>query len=222
MAEPTPSDRSDQPGYPWQQPYQPPPSPHRTGLPGWAIALIAGGALVCTLCVVGTIAAIGALTLLGGRVSEVFSEIESGLATPAPGTPIDTARALPIGEAAELPALHITVAAAHPLTDVRTARRPPLGRQYWVVEVAFENTSSRPITLSAFSSSIQDAAGNVYRYSSAAQRASPDPGLQVVETLRPGATISGLLFYEVPEDASELFFFYEDLIGGGQAVFKIK
>jgi hypothetical protein len=222
MAEPTSSDRSDQPGYPWQQPYQPPPPPQRTGLPGWAIALIAGGALVCVLCFVGGVAIISALTLLGGRVSEVFSEIESGLATPIPGAPIDTAGALPIGEAAELPALRITVAGAHPLTDVRETRRPPPGRQYWVVDVTFENMSSRPITLSAFSSSIQDATGTTYRYSIAAQRASSDPGLQVVETVRPGATVSGLLFYEVPEDTTELFWLYEDLIGGGQAVFKIK
>jgi Flp pilus assembly pilin Flp len=209
------------------QPYQLPPNyppPQRTGLPGWAIALIVGGVLLVFLCIGVAVVSIGALTLLGGRVSQVFSTINSDLIREGQlaSTPTDTAGALAIGETATLPQLLITVGDAHPLTDLRGARPPTAGNEYWAVEVTFENTSDQPLALSVFSSSVQDAEGKVYPYSIPAQRASPDPGLPVVVSLQPGKTASGILFYMVPQDARELFWLYRDVAGGGQALFRIK
>jgi|GEM_PF-3140813 len=217
----------NQPQPPYQLPpnMQPvPPPPQHSGLPGWAIALIVGGVLLVFLCIGVAVVSIGALTLLGGRVSQVFSTINSELinegqleATPAPPT-----GALAIGDSATLPALLITVTSAHPLTELREGHQPTSGNEYWVVEATFENTSDKPLALSVFSSLAQDADGHTYPYSLAAQRASPDPALPVVTTLQPDTTVSGLLFYMVPQDAHELFWVYNDVAGGGQASFKLK
>ena len=210
---------------PYQLPpeYRPPATP-RGGLPTWAIILIVAGALLTVMCVVGAIVSIGVLTLLGSRVSQVFSEINSGLEEQQPPAPpvVDTSAAVPIGDAVALPDLRITVTDAHPLTKIREGREPAPGEQYWAVEVTFENTSDRSLTLSAFSSSLQDEAGTEYIYSTPAQRASPDPGLPVVQPLQPGKSASGTLFYMVPEDARTLFWVYNNVGGGGQAVVAIK
>src|ERR671923_2115045 len=166
--QPSQPSQPGQPDQPWQQPYQPPPGfqppppERRSGLPGWAIALIVGGALVIVLCFVVAIVSIGVLTLLGGRVSAVFSEIESGLEEFATPTPLDTGDALSIGDTADLPDMRITITDARPLSDLPGARQPAPGQEYWAVEVTFENTSDRPVTLSAFSSSVQDTAGETY------------------------------------------------------------
>jgi hypothetical protein len=209
-----------------QPPYQFPPNtpPPRTGLPGWAIALIVGGVLLVFLCIGVAVVSIGALTLLGGRVSQVFSTINSGLINEGPleGTPVSPSGALAIGDSAALPALRITVTSAHPLTELREGHQPTSGNEYWVVEATFENTSDKPLALSVFSSSAQDAEGHAYAYSLAAQRASTDPALPVVSTLQPDTTVSGLLFYMVPQDANALFWRYNDVAGGGQAIFTLK
>lgn len=219
-----------------QQPYPPPsyppgysppgypPPPQRSGLPGWAIALIVGGVLLVFVCIGVGVVTIGALTLLGNRVSAVFSQIDSDIAEPPPleETPGDVSGALAIGDKATLPSLRITVTDARPITDPRGATPPTRGNEYWVVEATFENASEDPITLSAFSSSVQDDQEKSYPYSIAGQRASPDPPLPVVTPLQPGKSVSGLLIYSVPQDASELFWIYKDIAGGGQATFKIK
>lgn len=235
MTDPQQPNQPGPPNQPYQAPYQPPPGfqppppERRSGLPTWAIALIVGGVLVIVLCFAVAIVSVGVLTLLGSRVSQVFSSINSEISVAPipviPGastTPIESGSALSLGDSANLPGLRVSVTGARPLTDVGGARPPAPGKQYWAVEVTFENTSSRPATLSAFTSAVRDAAGATYPYSIAGQRASPDPGLRVVETLRPDTTISGTLFYELPEDSGELFWMYEDVSGGGQAVFKIK
>ena len=225
MADPNQPQPQPQPEpQPYQLPpnYQPPPE-RRSGLPGWAIALIVAGVLLCVLCIVGAVVSIGVLTLLGGRVSQVFSTINSGLEpVPVSTTPVDTSGALAVGESANLPDLRITVTDAHAITDLRGARPPTPGNQYYAVDVTFENTSDRSVTLSVFSSSIQDDEGQEYDYNSAARRASPDPGLPVVETIQPGKSASGILFYMVPESAHDLFWVYKDVTNGGEAVFKIK
>src|SRR3954451_9477710 len=152
-SQPNQQSQPSQPGQPWPPPSQlppnsqpPPPQPaRRSGMPGWAIALLAGCALLLVLCVIGAIVSIGVLTLLGGKVSQVFSQIESGLKEGTP-TPINRQSALPIGSAAELSDLRITVTGAHPLAGGAGAPPPASGKQYWAVEVTFENTSSEPAT----------------------------------------------------------------------------
>jgi hypothetical protein len=215
--------QAPQPNQPTPAPYQLPPDYRppapRSGLPGWAIALIIAGVVIVVLCVAGFIGAVGVLTLLGSRVSSVFSQINSGLVVPT-SAPLSVEDALAIGQTAELSSLRITVTAAHPLAGNRGTSRPRPGYEYWAVEARFENTSRRPLTLSTFTTSVQDAAGKVYRYNSAAQRASPDPGLPIVSSVRPGEKVQGLLFYEVPADASSLFWLDQEL--GEQAIFKIK
>jgi hypothetical protein len=223
MSDTNQPNQAPQPNQPAPAPYQLPPDYRppapRSGLPGWAIALIIAGVVIVVLCVAGFIGTIGVLTLLGTRVSQVFSTINSGLVVPT-SAPARTEDALAIGQTAELSDLSITVVAAHPLASNRGPSRPRPGNEYWAVEVTFENTSRRVLTLSVFTTSVQDAAGKVYRYSSVAQRASPDPGLPLASSVRPGQKVQGLLFYEVPASASALFWLDQEF--GEQAIFKIK
>src|SRR5437868_12337872 len=102
------------PNQPYQPSYPPPPSQfepprQRAGLPGWAIALIVGGVLVTCICIVVPIASIGILTLLGQRTSQVFSQINSGLesAETSTTTPVDTAKAVTVGQLASTSDLSI-------------------------------------------------------------------------------------------------------------------
>lgn len=214
------------------QPYEPyhlPPGQfgplrQRTGLPGWAIALIAGGVLATCLCVAIPIVSIGLLTLRGQRVSQVFSRIDTGLQSTETTTaiPIDTGKVVAIGQPARTHDLNITVTSAMPLTGIKDALKPPLGHEYYAVAITFENVAAEPVTLSAFTSSIQDNAGVAYSYSFAGERASSRPGFGAVQSLNPGHTFSGLLFYEVPQDATELFWTYKDIVGGGEVICRIK
>lgn len=199
--------------------YQP---PQRSGMPTWAIVLLVGAGLLLVTCVLVAIVTIGFLTLLGGRVSQVFSEINSGLEQVPVEVPVDTGSALGIGETAEQSDFRITVLDAQPLTTLSGGRKPIEGYEYWAVEVEFENISEDVATLSAFVTSVQDDAGVSYPYSTVAQRASPNPGLRVVEVVRPSETARGLLFYEVPQAAPMLFWVYRDASTGVPVVFAIK
>src|SRR5512145_2156596 len=151
------SDQPDNAGQSYQIPpgYQPPPLP-RSGLPGWAIALIVGVSLIVVLCIAGSIVSIGMLTLLGGQVSAVFSQIESDLETISTTTPVEIGEAYALGDSANLPNLRITVIDSLPLTEVPDSLKPQAGNQYCAVEVEFENTSEDPVTLSAFASFVQN------------------------------------------------------------------
>jgi Domain of unknown function (DUF4352) len=214
MADPN---QTQPPYQPYQLPPNTQPTPPHSGLPGWVIALIVGGVLLIFLCIGVAVVSIGALTLLGGRVSSVFSSINSGLVPVGPldATSAPPTEALAISDTATLAALRITVTSAHPLTELREGHQPTFGNQYWVVDATFENTSDQAVALSVFSSLVQDADGQSYPYSI-------DPALPVVSTLQPETTVSGLLFYMVPQDAHELFWIYNDVAGGGQASFKLK
>src|SRR5262245_23635668 len=101
MSDTNQPEQGPQPNQPAPAPYQLPPDYRppapRSGLPGWAIALIIGGVLIVVLCVAGFIGTISLLTLLGSRVSQVFSQINSGLVVPTSG-PVNTADALAIGQ----------------------------------------------------------------------------------------------------------------------------
>lgn len=211
------------------QPYEPPlgqfpPARQRTGLPGWAIALITAGVFATCLCVVVPIASIGGLILLGQRVSQVSSRIDVGRqqAKALTPTPINTAKAVIVGQSASTHDLSISVTGAKPLTGIKSAFQPHSGHEYYAVAITFENISSKPVTLSAFTSAVQDDAGGVYQYSFAGERASSQPGFGAVQTVNPGHTFSGLLFYEVPQDTKALFWTYRDIVGGGEVVFRIK
>lgn len=217
-----------EPGQPWQPSYQLPPGnqspPQRSGKVGWVIGLLVGGVFLIGACVVIAIVSIGILTLLGGRVSQVFTDVETGIeeiATSTPNTSPDFDSARAIGKVARLGDLRITVTDAKRLTDIRADRQPPSGKEYWAVDVLFENRDSEATTISVFTSSIQDTDGNVYPYSLAAQHASPDPGLPAVLSLPPDATISGTLFYEIAEDMPERFWVYTHEETGQQAIVDI-
>ena len=205
-----------------QEPQWTAPEPQRSGLPGWAIALIVGGICFVCLCVGLSVAGIGALSLLGAQTSEVFTEIESGLADIPTLEPFDTSGALPLGDTATLRDLHITVTDATQFRHANGTLGPDVGNEYWLVEVVFENVSDEVIQLGIFTSSVQDADENVYEYSFLAEDAASEIPLDVVQPLRPGDTVSGYLFYEVPDDASALFWIYDSFLSGEQAVVQVK
>ena len=208
--------------YQSQEPYWTAPEPQRSGLPGWAIALIVGGVCLVCLCVGLSVASIGALSILGAQTSEVFSEIESGLSEIPTPEPFDTSGAVALGDTAQLRDMHITVTDAAPFTHADGAFGPDIGHEYWSVEVIFENVSDEVIQLGIFTGSMQDAERNVYEYSFLAEDAASDPPLEVVQSLRPGETVSGYLFYEVPEEARELFWIYDSILSGEQAAIQVK
>lgn len=78
---------SQPPGQQPPPPYPPPPAPPSGSGEGgsgkWIVIGLASCGGVALLCIVGTIVVIGVLTLLGKKVSAVFSEIDSGLVTDA-------------------------------------------------------------------------------------------------------------------------------------------
>lgn len=203
-----------------EPPYYQQPEP-RSGMPTWAIVLLIVGGLFVVVCVVGGIVTIGILTMLGNQVSTVFSEINSGLEDMPITEAVDTSAALSTGETADLSALRITLIEARLLTEFSGDRKPPPGKQYWSVEVEVENSSDIVQTVSAFTTLLQDETGAIYRYSTVAQRASPNPGLRVSETVRPSQKLRGLLFYEVPEGVERLFWVYSDLLYGEPVVFEV-
>jgi hypothetical protein len=196
----------------------------RAVLPAWVIALIIGGVLMACICIVVPIAMFGALTILGREVEGTFATIESGLdeASFPTSAPVTTDNAVGIGAAATTSDLSITVINARPIAATDDTFAPASGNEYWAVEVQFENRSTNVITLSAFSSSLQDETGATYDYAILAQQASSETGLPVVQALDPGDTISGVLFYEAPQDADTLFWVYQELGSGGEVVVQIK
>lgn len=205
-----------------QEPSWTSPESRRSGLPGWAIALIVAGVCFICLCTGLSVAGIGALSLLGAQTSEVFSEIESGLAEVPIAEPVDTSGAVALGDTATLRDLHITVIDATSFTSTNTVYIPDPGNEYWSVDVVFENISGKVIQLGVFTSSVQDVSGNVYTYSFLAQESASETALNVVQPLRPGTSVSGYLFYEVPQDTSELFWIYDSFLSGEQAVIQLK
>ncbi|MEM8530694.1 MAG: DUF4352 domain-containing protein [Chloroflexota bacterium] len=205
-----------------QEPSWTSPEPRRSGFPGWATALIVGGVCFVCLCAGLSIVGIGALSVLGTQTSDVFSEIESGLAELPTLEPFDTSGAVALGDTAVLRDLHITVIDATSFRHANGTLGPDVGNEYWSVEVVFENVSDEVIQLGIFTGTMQDADENVYEYSFLAEDAASDIPLDVVQPLRPGETATGYLFYEVPEDASALFWIYDSFLSGEQAVIQVK
>lgn len=211
------SDPTNPPQIPQQLPpgaFAPPPPP-RSGIPGWVIALIVAGGAVGA-CIVGAIVIIGILTLLGGRVSEVFSTIESDLDMAAVVGPIDRSTALPVGDEATLGDLRISVVSAAPLSDVSAQAA---GHVVWVVEATFTNRArSGARTISRASSAIHDDTAAIYPYSYIAESAAG--GEQPRASIRAGERVQMRLFYEVPGDAGQLYWAYHT--DEGAVVFTIE
>ncbi len=223
MSNPTPP---EQPGQPYQLPpnYQPPPPEKRSGIPTWVwvvLAAVGGSAL---LCVILAIVVVGFLTVLGSRVSEVFSEINTGLvegvdANPTP-FPVEAAAALSLGDTATVADLRVTVTDAYATSEVAGLMAPFAGNQYWVIEATFENTSDINFAwLGPYDTWLQDGAGNSYEYYWEA--AGDENFFGTGEIVDPGQTVSGTFVYEVPEEAGELVWIYVDSDIGEQTAFAL-
>lgn len=217
----------DQPGQsPFQVPpdYQPPPPP-RSGMPTWLWVVIIGGGASVLLCVIVAVVGIGILTMLGSQVSEVFSEINSGLVAGPVSVPtsitINPASANALGDTAALADLNVTLDNAYSVTTVEGLMDPLTDYKYWIVEVSFENTSaSRTTWIGPFDTSVQDDAENTYDYYWEA--VDNEEFLGTGGSLDPGESLSGKLIYEVPEDTSALYWIYRDPLSGELAVFEIQ
>lgn len=216
------SDQPNEPPYQGSPPYYSPEPEQRRGLPGWAWALIIGGGGVTLLaCVLIPIVVIGGLTLLGQRVSSVFSEIETGLVELPEAMPANTADALPLGTDATLTNLRVTITDARPAAEISGLMAPLLGNEYWLVDVTFENISSdQELWIEPYDSWMQDAADVRYDYYWEAPKV--DDVFTQYEPLQPGATMTGTLVYEVAQDQGELFWIYQDVAYNEQAVFQIE
>jgi hypothetical protein len=190
-----------------------------------ALIIAIGG--LAAVCVIGVIVIFAGLTMLGQQVSSTFSEINSSISAASEltvSTPVaaSTSGAVPIGTAAEAGGLSITVTEAAPFTSTAEGISPEDGNEFWSVNITFENTSGDLRTITAISSYMQDSSQNVYQYSLFGGAGAPGTPLDVVESIGNGRTSSGTLVYEVPTDASELFWVYQDSLSGEVAVIKVK
>ncbi len=216
----------EQPGQPYQLPpdYQPSPPEKRSGIPSWVWIVLAavGGSIF--LCVIIAIVVVGFLSLLGSRVSEVFSEIETGLVAgvdenPTP-FPADPAEVFSLGDTATVADLRVTVTDAYTTADIEGLMAPLTGNEYWVIEAAFENSSDINFAwIGPYDTWLQDTLGNSYEYYwEAADHTDFFGSGEIVET---GQTVSGTFVYELPEDAGELFWIYVDADTGEQVAFAL-
>ena len=203
-----------------------PPGEKKSGLPGWAIALIAviGGLVV--LCAVAAVVGIGMLTMLGSRVSEVFTTIETQMDDlPADaGTtsaPLGTTDARPIGERATTGGMEFVVLRAGPLETDSSTLPPDKGMIYYSVEIEARNTSGDVAILSAFNSQMQDDSENIYAVSLFGQSSTAISSDELFQTLEKGVSATVTYVYEVPSETTSLFWVYQNS-SEDYVVYKVK
>ena len=93
-----------------------------------------------------------------------------------------------------------------PFEDMPEGAAPSEGGRYLIVTVSFESTGDAPFDASPNSLLLRDTDGNLWSYTSVPREDPTLPELQS-QTLSPGNRISGVVGFQVPEDAelSELF-----------------
>lgn len=187
--------------------FQPPPAPKKSGIPGWAIALIAVLGSLVVLCVVGSFVVYGVLTTLGSRASqalgEVSSQVNSSIASST--VPVATGGASTIGGRVASGDLAFVVRSAAATKPTSDALPPETGKTYYTVTIDVTNTTKTPVIFSALNSQIQDSTGAVYTISLFGQTASGGTTSNLIETIPADGTQSVSLVYEVPVGAGELF-----------------
>lgn len=192
-----------------------PPTEKKSGLPGWAIALIAviGGLVV--LCGVVAVIGISMMTMVGNQVDEVFTRIETEideLPSDAGTTsaPLSTSDPQPIGERTVLNGVEFVVLRAGPLETDSSSLPPDAGMTYYSVDVDVRNTSSEVAVLSAFNSQMQDDGEGVYAVSLFGQSSANASSDELFQTLDKDASASVTYVYEVPTDATNLYWVYQE------------
>ena len=190
--------------------FQQPPAQKKSGLPGWAIALIAVLASLVVICAVGAVVVIGVLNSLGSRVSQVTTQINAQVNSSIASStvPVATGGAKAIGDQVTAGDLAFTVRSAAPITPSSDALPPEAGKQYFAVTLDVTNTSSAETVLTSLSSHIQDGAGSVFSVSLFGQTSAGTSSSSLLETLPAKATQSVTMVYEVPTAAGELYWVY--------------
>ena len=203
-----------------------PPTEKKSGLPGWAIALIAGIGGLVVLCAIAAIVGIGMLSFLGSQVSQVFTNIETEIDelpsnAGTTSAPLSTSDARPIGERTVINGMEFVVLRAGPLETDSSTLPPDAGMTYYSVEVDVRNTSGEVAVLSAFSSQMQDDGEGVYAVSLFGQSSADISSDELFQTLEEGASATVTYIYEVPIDTANLYWVYQDT-SGDHVVYKVK
>jgi hypothetical protein len=122
-------------------------------------------------------------------------------------TPFDPQRALPIGKTAQLSTLQITLTSAHSVTAVANRQAAVPNREYWLVDVIFENPSAtQDIMIDRNGLWITDAP-----YDSLSYYALDNEGIVALSRpLYPGETRRVTLLHEVIQSAQNLYWAYYD------------
>lgn len=195
-----------------------PPTEKKSGLPGWAIALIVVIGVLVVLC--GAVAVIGVsmVTMAGNRVDEVFTKIETEIDelpsdVGTTSAPLSTTDGRSIGERTVLNSVEFVVLRAGPLETDSSALPPDAGMTYYSVDVDVRNTSSEVAVLSAFNSQMQDDGEGVYAVSLFGQSSADVSSDELFQTLDKDASTTVTYIYEVPTDAANLYWVYQDTSG---------
>lgn len=204
-----------------------PPTEKKSGLPGWAIALIAviGGLVV--LCVVVAVIGVGMMSMLGSRVDQVFTQIETEMdelpstTTGTSSAPLSITDAQPIGQRTELDGLEFVVLGARPLEADNSSLPPDAGMTYYTVEIEVRNASADIGILSAFSTQMQSDGEDVYGVSLFGQSNADVSSDELLQTIEKGTSTTVSYVYEVPTDATNLYWMYQDT-NGDHIVYKVK
>ena len=195
--------------------------PKKRGIPGWAIALIAILGSLVLLCVVVSVAAMFFFNSLGQRVSSVVDQVSSDVkaSAAASAVPVAITAASPIGQMVVAGDLEFKVTSAAPAPASTSVTAPDPGNIYYAVTIDMHNTGEAEAVVTAFSSQLQDA-DHAYPLSLFGQSSS-DSAKDLIATLPAGGSKTVTFVYEVPANAAELYWVYEDS-GSENVVVKLK
>lgn len=184
-----------------------------------------GGGLLLTIC--AAIIIIGSLTIIGRRVSSVFTQINSGLEIPDPdgfvlptAEPVDVGQALAIGAPARSGELELTVSGSS-IERSTSAVRASAGNEFRAVDVQITNRGAEEANLGddLLFSWVQDDAER--SYDCCVFGLMDDASSDV--TLAPGASATLRLVFELPRSADALYWVYSDeQAEDGALVFKLR
>ena len=174
-----------------------------------------GGALLVLIC--GAVLVIGGATLVGRRVSSVFTQLNSGLANPnglllPTAGPIDTSAAVAVGTLVRVGGLELVVNSSATQSGDESAQ-PTAGNTFLSVDLKVTNRGPQTNALHStlVLARIQDDRERTFNCCVFGLM----NGLGDMSELESGASTSLTLVYEVPEDSDTLFWVYQPILSDG-------
>ncbi|KAB8144408.1 DUF4352 domain-containing protein [Chloroflexia bacterium SDU3-3] len=185
-----------------------PPGPQKKALPGWALAMIAIFSGLIVLCVVAGVVGVFVMNALGSEVGNInpFKQL-GGTAESAQPTQqaVDTASAQALGAPVSSGSLTLVVKSAAPAASADAELPPEEGSTYYSIQAEISNTSGEDVFFNGYDTYIQDAKGAIYKLSPFALASAGVQSAAVFQHIAAHSTTSITLDYEVPLDASGLY-----------------